>query len=138
MKLRWILSAAACCGALASAACASSSGGSGPRKVSESSQDKVTSVEITGTPASSAYDLVYRLRPQWLRAGPTGSIGGGIRNQITLVYLDGNKLGGIEALRSVSASGIRAMEWISAGRAAVTLSDVGSEPISGAISLHTR
>lgn len=121
-----------------SAACASSSGGAKPN-VSESSSDKVTSVEIAQTPSNNVYDLIYRLRPHWLRAGATGSIGGGTsRNQVTLVYLDGNKLGGTETLRSLSSSGIKRMEWLSASRASVVLSDIGSDPISGAIVLYTR
>jgi hypothetical protein len=96
-------------------------------------------MEITNTQAQSAYDLIYKLRPHWLRAGATGSIGGGtVRNPVTLVYLDGNKLGTIDALRSVGASGIRRMEWLSASRAAVVLSDIGNDPISGAIALYTR
>ena len=133
MKARWVLAAAA----VALSACASS-GGSGT-KVSESSSDKVTSMEITNTQAQSAYDLIYKLRPHWLRAGATGSIGGGtVRNQVTLVYLDGNKLGTIDALRSLGASGIQRMEWLSASRAAVVLSDIGNDPISGAIALYTR
>ena len=99
MKARWILVA------VALTACASSGGGSA--KVNESSSDKVTSVEIANTQAQSAYDLIYKLRPHWLRAGSTASIGGGsVRNQVTLVYLDGNKLGTIHALRSVRASAI--------------------------------
>ena len=134
MKARWSLVAAA----VALSACASSGGG-GAAKVNESSSDKVTSVEIASTQAQSAYDLVYKLRPHWLRAGATGSIGGGtVRNQVTLVYLDGNKLGTIDALRSLGASGIQRMEWLSASRAAVVLSDIGNDPIAGAISLHTR
>ena len=121
--------------ALISVGCASG----GTTKVSESAPDKVTSVEIDATPATSAFDLVNRLRPQWLRQAGTGSIGGGtIRGQVTLVYLDGNKIGSLEALRSISATGIRTMEWIPATRAAVVFTDVGSDAINGAISIRTR
>ena len=138
MRVRLVFCIALCSGALVASACASS--GAGPKpKVSESSSDKVTSIEIDQAPSNNVYDLIYRLRPHWLRAGATGSIGGGTsRNQVTLVYLDGNKLGGIETLRSLSASGIKSMEWLSASRASVVLSDIGSDPIAGAISLHTR
>ena len=118
-----------------SVACASS----GTQNVAESSRDKVTSIEIDATPASSAFDLVNRLRPHWLRQGGTGSIGGGsIRSLVTLVYLDGNRVGTLEALRSISAAGIRTMEWIPATRAAIVLTDVGSDAINGAISLRTK
>lgn len=118
------------------AACASSGA---TTKVSESSRDKVTSMEIASVPATSAYDLVNRLRPQWLRPGATSTIGGGsIQNMVTLVYLDGSRIGTLEALRSISAAGIRSMEWIPATRAAIVLTDVGTDAINGAISLKTR
>jgi hypothetical protein len=108
-------------------------------RVSESSPDLVTSVEIDATPVSTAYDLVNRLRPAWLRAGRTGSIGGGaISSQVTLVYLDGIRLGGIESLRTLSASGIRSMKYLDATRAATVLRDPGSEAVSGAIVISTK
>lgn len=135
MTLRRLWSFALAGTTLISTACASG----GTHNISESSRDKVTSVEIDATPASSAYDLVNRLRPHWLRQGGTGSIGGGsIQSQVTLVYLDGSRVGTLEALRSISASGIRTMEWIPATRAAVVLTDVGSDAINGAISLRTK
>ena len=135
MKLRWILSIAA---VSVVTACASGSGGSAP-KTEESSRDRITSVEIASTPGTSAYDLIFMLRPHWLRAGATGSIGGGtLTNQVTLVYLDGSKIGTIDALRSITSAGIKTMEWIQASRAAVVLSDIGNEPIAGAISIKTR
>ncbi|HMA20506.1 MAG TPA: hypothetical protein VKO87_06860, partial [Gemmatimonadaceae bacterium] len=100
-------------------ACASS--GAKPT-ISESSRDKVTSIEIANTEAATAYDLVNRLRPQWLRAGGTSSIGGGsIQNMVTLVYLDGHRIGTIETLRTITAAGISSMEWIPATRAAIVL-----------------
>ena len=107
-------------------------------RVSQSSRDNVTSMEIEATSASSALDLVSKLRPHWLRQGGTASIGGGaITNQVTMVYLDGNRLGGIDALRSISAGSVRSMQWISATRAAVVLPDIGSEAIAGVISVRT-
>lgn len=135
MKPRTLLCLAMAVSPILGTACASGAAS----KVSESSRDKVTSVEINATPASSAYDLVNRLRPHWLRQGGTSSIGGGsIRGLVTLVYLDGNRVGTIDALRSISSTGIRSMEWIPATRAAVVLTDVGSDAINGAISLRTR
>jgi hypothetical protein len=108
------------------------------RNVSQSSRDNVTSVEIDATSASSALDLVSKLRPHWLRQGGTASIGGGaITSQVTLVYLDGNRLGGVEALRSISAGSVRSMQWIPATRAAIVLPDVGSEAIAGVIMVRT-
>ena len=136
MKFRWLLSIAAAAGL--TTACASGTGTGAP-KAEESSRDRITSVELANTTGTSAYDLIFKLRPHWLRAGATGSIGGGtMTNQVTLVYLDGSRLGTLDALRSITASGIKSMEWIQASRAAIVLSDVGNDPIAGAISIKTR
>lgn len=116
-------------------ACASS--GSTP-KASESSRDNLTSVEIKETSATTAYDLVSRLRPQWLRASGVASMGGRASGPVILVYLDGNRVGTVEALRSINASGIQTMQFLSATRAAVVLTDIGSDAIAGAISIKTR
>jgi hypothetical protein len=95
-------------------------------------------MEINVTSASNAYDLVSRLRPHWLRAAPTGSIGGGISGQVTLVYLDGSRMGGLDALRSITSSGILSMEWVSSTRAPIIFTDIGSEAVNGVISIKTK
>lgn len=120
---------------LIGSACASSGTGGTPR----SSPDLITTAEINSTTAASAYDLVLRLRPNWLRQGRPASIGGGaISRQVLVVYLDGNRLGGVETLRTLSANGIRSMQFLSATRAAVVLRDPGSEALAGAIVVNTR
>ena len=120
-------------------ACASSGGGTAPSKVRESSPDHITSVEIEATSgAQNAYDLIRRLRPRWLQQGATGSIGGGrVQQQVLLVYLDGNRLGTAESLRTLSLSGVKSMRYYDAVRAATILREVGSDPISGAIVIST-
>lgn len=108
-------------------------------RVTESSPDVITSIEINATPVPTAFDIVSRLRPNWLRAGRTGSIGGGsVSSQVTLVYLDGQRLGGIETLRTLTAAGITGMRYLDATRAATILRDPGSEAISGAIVITTK
>jgi len=107
--------------------------------VNQSAPDFVTSLEIAATPVSSAYDLVSRLRPTWLRPGGISSVSGGkISNQVTLVYLDGNKMGELDALRSISASGIQTMRWLDAVRAQTVLRGIGTEAVAGAIVLSTN
>jgi hypothetical protein len=104
----------------------------------QSAPDYVTSIEVAATPASSAYDLVSRLRPNWLRPGGISSMAGGrISGQVTLVYLDGNKMGEIDVLKSISASGVQTMRWIDAVRAQTILRGIGTEAIAGAIVLST-
>lgn len=124
---------------LSFAGCASS-GTSGNSRVTESSPDRITFVEIQATSgAQTAYDLIRRLRPRWLQqAGTTASIAGGrVSGQVLLVYLDGNRLGTADALKTLSATGIKNMQYYDAVRASTILREVGSDPISGAIVITT-
>ena len=115
---------------------ASSSSSSAPKG---QSRDKVAREEIVATPAATAYDLVYHLRPDWLRArGASSMVGGSEGSGAALVYLDGVKMGGLDALKSISSRDIQTMEWIPGSKAELVLSDVGSRAIVGAISLKTR
>ena len=116
------------------AGCASS----GVVPSTQSSSEYVTSVEIAATNANTAYDLVNRLRPSWLRRGGVSRMAGGrMASQITLVYLDGNRMGDAEALKSITAIGINSMQWLDASRAQTLLHEIGTEPIVGAIVLTT-
>jgi hypothetical protein len=121
--------------AIVTSACASTQ----TSHVTESSPDLITSIEINATPVPTAFDLVSRLRPSWLRQGRPGSIGGGsVSSQVILVYLDGQRLGGVESLKTLSAAGITNMRYLDATRAATILHDPGSEAISGAIVISTK
>lgn len=120
---------------VAVSACASSGSSSGGAR---RSSDKITYAEISTASALNAYELINRLRPAWLRAPATGSIGGGVRSQVIAVYLDGHRLGDLESLRTLSADGIRSMQWLDAARAATVLNEVGSDAIAGAIIIKTH
>lgn len=120
---------------LASAGCASS----GTPPATRGTRDIITRAEIDATPAHSAYELVSRLRPNWLRATAPGSISGGaIRRQVILVYLDDTRLGGIEALRTIGTLPILSIRFLEATEAGMVLRDIGSQPIAGAIVIRTR
>jgi hypothetical protein len=115
-------------------ACASS--GTASRR---SSPDEISAEEIRASNASNAYELIRRLRPNWLRATGTGSISGGVaRTQAVLVYLDGQRFGELRALETLSINGVRSMQWLDPGRAATVLTGIGSDPIAGAISIKTH
>lgn len=118
--------------ALALGACASSGGGT------RRSPDRIDSAEIVTSSATNAYELIDRLRPSWLRPPGSGSLSGGVRSQIILVYLDGNRLGDLQSLRTLSVGGIRSMQWLDAARAATILTEVGSDPVGGAIVIKTH
>ncbi|HVD61682.1 MAG TPA: hypothetical protein VNC11_12490 [Gemmatimonadaceae bacterium] len=116
--------------------------------------DRITESEIIATPAANAYDLVQHLRPDWLRVRPVGSISGSssatqttassssgmskLGVLVTLVYLDGNKLGEIDALRSLPTNGIREMRWLDPTRAHLQLRGIVSDAINGAIDIKSK
>ena len=101
--------------------------------------DVITAAQISTSGASSAWDAVQRLQPHWLRPPATGSIAGGVaQSQVILVYLDGHRLGDVSSLRTLSTSGITSMRWLDAARASTVLTDIGSDPIAGAIVIRTQ
>ena len=112
---------------------------SGSNTAATRSPDVITADEITTSGASSALEVVTRLRPNWMRDRGTGSMAGGnTTSQMIAVFMDGQRLGDITSLRMVSASQIKSMQWLDAARAYTVLSGLGSEPISGAIVIKTR
>lgn len=124
-------------------ACASSgtagSTSTGAASTQQRAPDLITSDEITTSGASNAYEVVTRLRPNWMRSQGTASIAGGsTTSQMIAVFMDNQRLGDITSLRMVSVSGIKSMQWLDAARAQTVLSGLGSDPISGAIVIKTR
>lgn len=115
-------------------ACASG----GTARSSTGEPNRITSAEIRSSSATNAFELVSRLRPNWLKQKTTGRISGGVRSQLILVYLDGNRLGDVSALRTLSVSGIQSAQWLDAVRAATVLQGIGSDAIAGAIVLRTN
>jgi hypothetical protein len=119
---------------VALSACASSGATTGARQ----QPDLITSTEISASGTTNAWDLINRLRPHWLRPQAVGSIGGAAYSQVIVVYVDGQRFGDISSLRTLSVTGIRSLQWLDAARAATVLSEVGSDPIAGAIIIKTH
>ena len=115
-------------------ACASSSTGATRR----GSQDKLTRTEIMSSNVSNAYEAISRLRPNWLRATGTASIGGGVRNQLILVYIDNQRAEDMSALKTVSANIMESAEWIDASRIQTVLSSAPAGSYAGAILIKTH
>ena len=134
MRRTMITALAFPCLVLGLTACASS----GTSRRSTGDPERITSAEISSSSATNAYELVSRLRPAWLKRTSTGSISGGVRSQLILVYLDGNRLGDVSALRALSVTGIQSVQWLDAVRAATVLQRIGSDSIAGAIVLKTN
>jgi hypothetical protein len=54
--------------------------------------------------ATTAYDAIARLRPNWLAAhGLTSTLGGGGGTEFAIVFLDGQSFGDLNALRTIQA-----------------------------------
>jgi hypothetical protein len=119
-------------------ACATATSGtsSSSPNTRESTADYITSLEIAATPVANVFDLISRLRPQWLRTQP-GSIRGNTRGQVIAVYLDDARIGDVQTLRTLSTSGVQSLRYYDATRAASVLRDPGSDPIAGAIVIAT-
>lgn len=133
--------AAAALLAVSAAACASASGPTtGPTTTTRSTRtpDLITKADINATPAGNAYDLVNRLRPQWLRTTGVGSVSGGTATSYGIVvFLDNVRMGGLETLRSMDSGSIVSIRYLTAERAA-SLPGIGRDPIAGAIVVSTR
>jgi hypothetical protein len=125
---------------------ASTSGGPRSSATPRPDPDFITTAEIESEPFRDAYDIVQRLRPTWFtrksgsssarRIGASGGrsdIGAGL-----LVYLDNARLGGVEALRQLSANAIESLRFVDAATATATLPGIGSSVVSGAIIVRTR
>jgi hypothetical protein len=85
----------------------------------------ITAAEIEGQTASDVYELVRRLRPQWLRARVTGSLTDASRrptstpmassaSQVGLVlavFVDGSPRGDVGELRRMQVAGVRELRF---------------------------
>ncbi|MEO5590792.1 MAG: hypothetical protein ABIS03_14520 [Gemmatimonadaceae bacterium] len=125
-----ILLATACALTLA---CASAGTGS-----NTGSRTMLTREEIAAANTPSAYDVVNRLRPDWLRSAQLSASGGSSRTMQVLVYVDGFRMGGAETLRSINAGTVRSMEYASASKAPSVVRDMGSGVASAVILVITQ
>jgi hypothetical protein len=90
-------------------ACATG-GTSATGSASSASNSRLTSEEIVAANLPTAYDLVERLRRPWLRRdAATG--------QDVTVYMDNQKLGGVETLREIPAVDVAEMEYVPSDKA---------------------
>jgi hypothetical protein len=115
-------------------ACASS----GATQKSSGSPDKLTSVQIMESNATSAFDVVSQLRPNWLR--PPGLTMTGMQNAQyaqVMVYLDNQRMGGPEALKSITAASVASMQFLDPTRAASVVRDMGSGQAASSVIMVT-
>ncbi|HEX2080296.1 MAG TPA: hypothetical protein VHG08_21520 [Longimicrobium sp.] len=115
--------------ALAAAGCVPGGAASGPAP----REQVISRAEIRASEAANAYDLVQRLRPDWLLlAGDDPAAAGQI-----LVVLDGRPLGDVRALRGVRPQGLAWVRLQSPAYVRERFPRRAAEGVRGAIVLHT-
>ena len=144
-RIYTVLSVILLVGAAAGCASAGSAPGSSGTKTN---QNLITSAELDAGGFRDAYDVVQRLRPNWFtKAGsaPSQTLGGvspggspATGGSGLVVYLDKTRMGGVAALRDLTASGIGSIEFMDASTAQAKLPGIGSSVITGAIVVHSR
>jgi len=112
---------------LGAAACATSSNGS-----SSSSGEVIDAEEIQELGRLSAYQIVQRLHPQWLRTRGVDSFNSEFG---VVVYLDGQRVGGVDALRRITGPNVEEIRRLDS-RQATTLYGTGHP--NGALMVVTR
>jgi hypothetical protein len=107
--------------AAAGALLACASGGSGPGSTSgpQRSRTQITAAEIKATNATTLYEVVERLHPEWLSSrgpktlgGATGQIDTGVQ-----VYIDTQAAGTVDVLRQFPITSAALMKYYSAADA---------------------
>ncbi len=74
--------------------------------------------EIRGTQVATAYQIVARLRPEWLRRRGRVSVRDPTAGAV-IVYLNGMRQGGVSALDAIVAEAVLEMEYLN-GQEATT------------------
>lgn len=74
------------------------------------SLDVITRPEINRAQWGDTYELVWNLRPRWVRIR-AGDHLRAARAEVQ-VYVDGTRLGGVTLLRGMPTSGIHRMQWV--------------------------
>jgi hypothetical protein len=97
------------------------------------SRDLITRAQIDATPSQDAFELVQRLRPEYLRERGQSSITRG--PALPVVYMDGVRRGGPEMLKTIRSSEIEEIRFISATDATTRW---GTEHTAGAIEIKMR
>ncbi|MGQ0537305.1 MAG: hypothetical protein ACT4R6_00025 [Gemmatimonadaceae bacterium] len=116
---------------LAAAACSSS--GTVRERAQRTRPNAITQEEIARVTASTALDLIQKLRPQYLRRIPISLEG---RPYATAaVFVDNVQFGQLDALRLVPAATVREVQYIDAGDATIRY---GTGYPAGAILILTK
>jgi hypothetical protein len=102
--------------------------------------DLIVAAEFDAKGFRDAYDIVQRLRPNWLtsKSGSSAARRMGTAGSGLVVYLDNARMGGVEALRQLNTGAIESLRFMDAANATARLPGLGSSVISGAIVAQSR
>jgi hypothetical protein len=94
----------------ATTACAAGGAGAG---ASPANRSIITDAEIPTTGTESAYELIQRLRPEYLRSKPTQTYVGATSNQAPppSVFLNGQRIGELADLRQIAAPSLSMIRY---------------------------
>ncbi len=119
-------------GAAAVMACASAGGGG--TTVDANNPNIITGDQIAASAQTNAYDVVSRLRPNFLKSrGRTTVYGQG--SDYATVFLDGQSYGDLSSLRNIAASQISSIHFIRGTDAVTTY---GMQYGAGVIDIRTK
>jgi len=113
-------------------ACASTGGGSAAPRID---RNIITETEIQSVPSSSLYDLIEKLRPNFLRSRGATSINAAGASEYAAVYVDGRSYGDLGSLRSLVSSQVQEVHYYDANSAAQRFGMING---SGVIEVTTR
>jgi len=102
-------------------ACASQSGPNAPAGtvVARTDRNIISDAEIQSVPSSNLYDLISKLRPNFLRSrGPMSLSSGSSGSEYATVYVDGRPYGDIASLRSLVSTQVSEVRYYDASSAA--------------------
>lgn len=117
---------------LSIAAC-KSAGTDGPEMVPQTgTRHTLSAADLEGTPFPSLLEAVQTLRGEWLRNRGPNSLNFDVD---VVVYLDGNRLGGRGALRTIPTLGVTLVRFLSPPEAQ---SHFGLSHPNGAILVSTK
>ena len=102
------------------------------QRAPRSSQDVLTRADLEASLQVTAYDAIRQARPNWLRTRGTNSIHA---NNPIMVYVDGSRSGGVEALQGIPVLAIERMRYYDATEAQARF---GLNHTNGAIEVVTR
>lgn len=98
-------------------------------------RNEISQEEMVQSGATNLYDVVQRLRPQWLTGTSASNFGGG--GQAIVVYQNNTQLGGLDALRQLSPGYAVMLRFLDGSEASNTLPGLGSRRVGGAIVVVT-